>query len=376
MSQNVRGIIIVKKPRNDPVPDKPISFPPLENLHLELLENKKKVKPGATVPQQKRKPPQIPSKSDIGSPSRKEKLHNSTTSSSSSRKDGVTKSPSKEKTKTSSKSSKKTRPNELAIPTISDESELISELGEDDMDEIEMELGESEDDVVPEGDENAENLEDEEDGIVEEEEPEEEDIYAGLSPEEREQKEREEYIWRFRILKKQYRAAKVTIPEYNEHSDLPEMKRTYDRTIRELQLDDAVESYKSYLIYGFMAMEFISTQWVGVDLEGFTKQQVRMMHKYDRLLVELGEKSYTQWGMNLPVEVRLLGVIILQAGVFYLGKVITSKYGGTISELFKGISGQPPDSNSTPSESTQPKKMRGPKIRADDIRKMSHAQDV
>lgn len=367
MSQNVRGITIIKKPRNDPVPDKPISFPPLENLHLELLENKKKVKPGATIPQQKRKPPQIPSKSDVGSPQRKKDT--------SPKKDGSPPRSSKEKTNSSSKPTKKTKPKELAIPTISDDSELISELGEDDMDEMEMELGESEDDVVPEeGD--GENLEDEEDGVVEEEEPEEEDIYAGLTPEEREQKEREEYIWRFRILKKQYRTAKVTIPEYNEHSDLPEMKRTYDRTIRELQLDDAVESYKSYLIYGFMAMEFISTQWVGVDLEGFTKQQVRMMHKYDRLLVELGEKSYTQWGMNLPVEVRLLGLIVLQAGVFYLGKVITAKYGGTISELFKGISGQPPDDKSPSSESAQPKKMRGPKIKADDIRKMSHAQDV
>ena len=40
----VREITVVKKPRDDPLIDRPINFPPLENLHLDLMENKRKLK--------------------------------------------------------------------------------------------------------------------------------------------------------------------------------------------------------------------------------------------------------------------------------------------------------------------------------------------
>lgn len=376
MEQDKPNIIIVKKPRSDPIPDKPINFPPLENLHLELLENKRKLKhgvPAVPIPQ-KRKPPVIVSKES--SPVRS--------------KEPV---PSSSKDKSLNPSKSKTDKPKEKLPTRksklveTEDDDFVSEFGDDDVDNVELEFGESEDEEefrdrsdteepeIDDGDLGSENLGDGDENV---ENPE-DDIYAGLSPEEREQKEREEYIWRFRILKKQYRNPKVTIPEYNEHSDVPEMKRVYDRTIRELYLDDAVDSYRTYMMGGFMAMEFICTQFIGVDLGGFTVQQTRMMYKYDRLLVELGEKSYTKWGMNLPVEIRLIGLILLQAGVFYLGKVITAKYGSSMADLFKGITGQPPDITPEPNSSNQEapvKKMRGPKIKAEDIRKMSHAKNV
>ena len=45
----VREIKIIKRTRDDPAPDHPINFPPLKNLHLELLENKSKLKPGVPI---------------------------------------------------------------------------------------------------------------------------------------------------------------------------------------------------------------------------------------------------------------------------------------------------------------------------------------
>lgn len=359
----VRNITVVKKPRDDPIPDKPINFPSLENLHLELLENKRKLKPGLPlVPVQKRKPPRPkapPSPPNEGTP----------------------------KAKPVPSSSQKQRANEKAKtkkPIEEDEdASLLAELGDENIDPVELHLGEDEDnDEFVAGDEEFVGDDDEFDEAVEEE-PDEDDIYAGLSPEEREAKEKEEYIWRFRILKKQYKTPQVEIPTFNEHSDLQMMKTTYDRTIRELYLDDAVESYRTYLVGGFIVMEFVCTQWVRVDLSGFTIQQTRMMYKYDRLLIELGEKSYSRWGMNLPVEVRLIGFILLQAGIFYLGKIISDKFGNSVAELFKGITGQPPDQASSGSSGSpaggqdQPKKkrMRGPKIRPEDIRNM-HADSA
>mgnify|MGYP001408364489 CR=1 FL=1 len=64
-----------------------------------------------------------------------------------------------------------------------------------------------------------------------------------------------------------------------------------------------------------------------------------------------------------------------------LGKVISVKYGNSFADLFKGMTGQPPDNPSVKTEGSEvhqeaPKKMRGPKIKAADIRKMSHAKDM
>ena len=233
-----------------------------------------------------------------------------------------------------------------------------------------------------------------------EEEKEEEDPYAGLTPEEREIKEREEYTWRFRILRKQYKK-NINLPTFTEFTPLETIKNQYKQIIREMALDDNVDTYRTYLFGSWLAIEFVCTQWVGIDLSGFTKYQALMLHKYDKLLIELGEKSRGAWGANLPVEVRLIGLVLFQAAVFYLIKVVAGKFGCSVADLFSIFMGQPPSSpdaspnsggggfgsmlgdlmssftgegNPTPplspkdSTSPPPTKMRGPSISAKDIR--------
>jgi len=98
------------------------------------------------------------------------------------------------------------------------------------------------------------------------------------------------------------------------------------------------------------------------------------MHKYNPLLIELGEREYNSWGSNLPVEVRIIGMIIFQAGIFYLGKVVAEKFGSSVSDIFKGFTGQPPQPEYNSQHGDAPKKkkhMRGPRIKPDDIRKMA-----
>nr|QBK85442.1 MAG: uncharacterized protein LCMAC101_00290 [Marseillevirus LCMAC101] len=323
----VSQLRVIKKPRAGGIPDHPINFPPLENLHLELLENKKKLKSGLPSVSPSKRPTAIPIV--------------------------VTKPSEPEEEDVPEKKKKKVIHEKID----EEDEEMVSALGEDIPDE--------------EGDEDEED----EDEEGEDEEEEEDDPYAGMTPEEREAMEKEEFIWRFRILKKKYKNPSVEIPDYNEHSDLPTMKRNYDRTIKELYLDESVETYRSYLLGSWIVMEFVSTQWLAIDLSGFTVQQTKMMHKYDSLLIELGEKSRERWGLNLPVEVRLLGFILIQAGIFYLGKIIATKFGNNVSEIFKGVTGQPSTPKETPKQSQKDKKARGPRIKASDIRKM-HSKKV
>ena len=351
----VSQLTVIKKPRSGGIPDHPINFPTLENLRLELLENKKKLKSGLPLISPSKIPASIPviiaKTNDQPDPVEQEDV--------------------REKKK------------KVVHEDIDkDDEDMVDALGEDahasgDNDKSGDDEGEDED-----GEDGEE--EDGEDGEEGEDEGKEEivDPYAGMTPEEKEAMEKEEFIWRFRILKKKYNNPSVEIPVYNEHSDLPTMKRTYDRTIKELYLDESVETYRSYLLGSWIVMEFVATQLVGVDLSGFTVQQTQMMHKYDSLLIELGEKSRERWGMNLPVEVRLIGFILIQAGIFYLGKIIATKFGNNISELFKGVTGQPPTSKIPPKNDPKDQKEqngskpRGPRIKAADIRKMHSKKDA
>ena len=325
----IRKLVITKKPRSDPIPDKPIDFPPLENLHLELLENKRKLKKGLPlVPVKSKRRPFKP-------PSRK-----------------TDKETDQEQPSHEHRSKKKKHRNK----TSDDDADMINELKDEEDSEVEIHTKSDGGSSESEGSDPEEEEENDEE--------EEEDPYAGMSPEEREAAEKEEYVWRFRILKKKYKSPSVPIPEFNEHSDLVHMKTTYDRTVRELSLDRNVARYQKYLLGGFMLMEYVCTQHMNIDLSGFTAQQ--SMTDYDLLLVELGERSYNSWGSNLPVEVRLVGLIIFQAGVFYLGKIISSQFGSKVSDLFGGFTGQQDGQSQKPK-----KKMRGPKIKPDELRKMA-----
>lgn len=159
------------------------------------------------------------------------------------------------------------------------------------------------------------------------------------------------------------------------------MKTSYERTIRELYLDDVIESYETYLIGGWIIMEYVCVKMMGIDLRGFTARQIRIMHKYKRMLIELGEKSYSRWGMNIPVEIRLIGMILFQAGIFYLQKVLQDKFGHDAADLFGGVTGQPSEerdegnNNDEEIKDVPKKKMNGPRMRAEDIRSRYKKED-
>ena len=178
-----------------------------------------------------------------------------------------------------------------------------------------------------------------------------------------------ELLFRFSILRKSYPMA--TIPEYTEYSDLETMKKSYDDTVRHIHLDSTVDSYKKYLVWGFMGVEYILGNWFKFDMSGFTQQQVLSMSSYERLLIELGEKSYVSGPSNWPVEIRLLAVIIMNAAFFIVSKMIMNKTGANIMGMMNSMNIQKPQ-NTTPSTSQSPqapqkKKMQGPNVSLSDL---------
>lgn len=174
-----------------------------------------------------------------------------------------------------------------------------------------------------------------------------------------------ELLFKFDILKKSYNTSDYVIPEFSVHSDYNSMKKSYEAAIRRLSLDSSVEQYKTYLIGGFMACEFVLGKFLKFDMQGFTQQQIISMHSYEKLLIELGDKSYLPSGPKWPVEVRLLFLIATNAFFFLVSKIIMKKSGSNLMGMINSMNSM--SSNSTTSAHRPTTKMKGPEMDLDNL---------
>ena len=190
-----------------------------------------------------------------------------------------------------------------------------------------------------------------------------EDIgHTSMSDQEKDDAKRE-LLFKFELLKKSYKTENV--PEFSVHSDYDQMKKSYEMTLRTLSLDKSVEDYKRYLMGGFMLMEFACGNFFGFDMSGFTQQQMVSMSSYEKLLIELGEKSYVPSGSKWPVEVRLLFLVIMNAAFFIISKMILKKTGSNLMNVINGMGTNPSATQSQPN--VKKRKMKGPTVSVDDI---------
>ena len=182
-----------------------------------------------------------------------------------------------------------------------------------------------------------------------------------INEDELEDKKRE-LLFKFELLKKSY--PNSTIPEYTIHTDYSKMEKEYKSSVRKLSLDSSVDNYKTYLIGGFMVTEFLLGNFLGFDMQGFTQQQIVSINSYEKLLIELGEKSYVPSGSNWPVEVRLIFLIIMNAAFFIIGKVIMKKTGSNLMSMLNNLN-LPTNTPSVPV--VKKRKMKGPNVNLDDL---------
>lgn len=352
---------VVLLPREHEIKAQRINFPKLENLFLHHIENKNKLKPGLPPiletpiihKEKKKKEPQVIEDNQIEEEEILEKIEE----------------PKKKEVKL---------PKIKEIPKKgkrSIEDELIEALGESDDEDSEVndqdEIAEDdEDDQIDEDEDGPVDDEDEDEdedevGDEDEEEEGEPDPYIGMTEEQRIAEEIEDYRAKFRLLKRKYPNPAVPIPDFSEYGDLPSMKRAYVRVESELLMEDNIETARACLFGSFVVIELVAVQ-MDIDMVGFTKSQMAIVYKYEKMLVEIGQRPYYSWSSDLPIEVRLGGYVLLQALLFYIGKIIAEKHGVKIAEFFGMIFGVKP----VPTEKKK-KKMRGPSISKEDIENMA-----
>lgn len=175
-----------------------------------------------------------------------------------------------------------------------------------------------------------------------------------------------ELIFKFELLKRKYKEAQI--PDFTLHSDYKNMQHVYQSTVRQLSIENNIETYKGYLILGFYIVEFVMGNYLKFDMKDFTKQQIVGMNKYEHLLIELGEKNYVPDGSKWPVEIRLLFTILIQTAMFIITKMVMSRLTDGLGGLFGGLQAPSAPPSQSSSSSQPPKRtMKGPNISLDDI---------
>ena len=89
------------------------------------------------------------------------------------------------------------------------------------------------------------------------------------------------------------------------------------------------------------------------------------MNSYEKILIELGEKSYVPNGSKWPAELRLLFLIIMNAAFFIVSRMIMKKTGANIMNMVNSMgSSNSESSNNIPKKK---KKMAGPSVNLDEL---------
>ena len=182
-------------------------------------------------------------------------------------------------------------------------------------------------------------------------------------------------LYKFKILKRQY--TNGFVPDVNEYMDLHDLEREYESVTRQLRLDEQVENYKKFLTMGFFGLEMVLKTFLKFqDIEGFASQQIAGMNQYEKILLEIGEKHAVSPSSQWPPELRLAGMVFMNAAVFLGTKMLfKGGSGGIMSSLFGGsskpVSSSPSSVNFGGSSSSAPssskKKMRGPDLDIEDL---------
>ncbi len=75
----------------------------------------------------------------------------------------------------------------------------------------------------------------------------------GIEQEENEEDKKRELMFKLQLLQKQYPLR--DIPDFTIRSEYKSMKKTYDIIVKQLSVDSSVETYKNYLVGGFMVCD-------------------------------------------------------------------------------------------------------------------------
>lgn len=160
--------------------------------------------------------------------------------------------------------------------------------------------------------------------------------------------ERSDLMWSLKKLKK-YHDIK-SFPHYDEFTSIEDLKRILKEVKREVILDENVNKNKEIITFCWLIMEKVCTEYLSLDMGGFSQHEMQHINDYHKILVEISERKYLNWSDGLPPEVKLICTTLFHALLFHVKKTNTAS---TLIDYI-GVLGQKiPDANAN-------SEMRGP----------------
>ena len=123
----------------------------------------------------------------------------------------------------------------------------------------------------------------------------------------------------------------VRIPHFTEESDLDEMKDFYEDTSKDLRRRAGVRTLRKAITTGSSIVEFVFGKWnpLNLELEGWSESINENITDFDDVFKEFAEK-YFKDRSKLPVEIRLVGLILWSALSFHFTQQMAKRMGKTV----------------------------------------------
>jgi hypothetical protein len=164
---------------------------------------------------------------------------------------------------------------------------------------------------------------------------------------------RANFITKFGMLREGWPS--MYIPILDSGVTLRQIHAMYNHFVSQIHIQQSADGYKQWMVVMWYGIEVLGTR-AGLNMNGYAKSQMSSMSKYERLLIELGENKYKETAAlsggvvqasSWPVEMRLLGVALLNALIFVIVRTCMKYLGGGSAEtqqvidFFSGRSATP-----------------------------------
>jgi hypothetical protein len=130
---------------------------------------------------------------------------------------------------------------------------------------------------------------------------------------------------KFQALSLNYPDRGITFPE---GKSLNKIHDAYHSIIKSIYVNMNLGQIQLGYIIVLMAIEFVCVKAFNIPLAGFTKMELKRMHRYNQLMVELGETFYSTGGAEWPIEWRILGTLVMNIVIFISLKFLAQYVGG------------------------------------------------
>jgi hypothetical protein len=142
----------------------------------------------------------------------------------------------------------------------------------------------------------------------------------------------DEYRALLKRLKRNYKYLDIDIPAPGTSSKrLQRMHRYY---VDEVSTAEGLEKYKIMLVVGFVIMEVIGKK-LNLPCDGYAELQKGQIANYHSMLVEFGDRDYFGFARGYPIEVRLIGMMLINMGILVVGRLLLEP--ATMTRLISAV---------------------------------------